>query len=179
MAEMTGACLHLSHMPWAGWLRCFLIAIVENQGWKQIICMWFHKFLLALFSVVALITASDMVKLRITDWGHFQSPDIGRVLIRAINAVTVQHHRKIQPDEWWHCQILTSFRTLITFKRIAPVCNVIPTALGFPGEPWLLPTLFSQSDSNWLFVLTAAPDCWSIHAPVRAQSKSRYLVVQC
>lgn len=101
-----------------------------------------------------------------------QSPDIGRGLIRAIKAVTVQHHRKIQPDQWWHCRIFTSFRTLITVKRIAPVCNVILTALGFPREPWLLPALFSPSDVNWLFVPTAALDCWSTHATVRAQSKS-------
>lgn len=51
------------------------------------------------FATVSLVKASDMAKLRVSVYGHFQRCNTGRLLIRAINAVILQHHRKIQLDQ--------------------------------------------------------------------------------
>ena len=76
-----------------------------------------------------------------------------RPIIRSINAVILHYHRDIQLDQPWYCQILTSLRILVAFKQIAPMDDLVSTALniislGFPREPWLLPTFSFQSDSN-------------------------------
>lgn len=103
-------------VPPAGWLRHALLKIAEYQRWKQKMCKCFHKFLLALFATVSLVKASDMAKLRVSVWGHFQRHEMWRLLIRAINVAILQYHGKIELDLYRNCQILTSFRILMAFR---------------------------------------------------------------